>query len=240
MRVALVSPYSWTYPGGVTRHIEALAAELLRRGPRRARARARSTPTAAAPRSLHRGARPQARARAGVAGAARRHDRLAVQRRRLEPRRHAVRRLDAAPRAARRRLRRRPPARAGRARSIGWDALTSRRRAAGRHVPLLLGERCRRTRSRRCSARGASSTTWPCGSRSPRPRPGPAGASTAARYRVVPNGVVLPAGGVPAPRVRAAGRAAADRVRRPGRRAQGPAACCCAPSRRCASRCPPS
>ena len=25
MRVALVSPYSWTYPGGVTRHIEALA-----------------------------------------------------------------------------------------------------------------------------------------------------------------------------------------------------------------------
>ena len=29
MRVALVSPYSWTYPGGVTRHIEALATELL-------------------------------------------------------------------------------------------------------------------------------------------------------------------------------------------------------------------
>ena len=29
MRTALVSPYSWTYPGGVTRHIEALAAELL-------------------------------------------------------------------------------------------------------------------------------------------------------------------------------------------------------------------
>ena len=32
MRVALVSPYSWTYPGGVTRHIEALAAELLGTG----------------------------------------------------------------------------------------------------------------------------------------------------------------------------------------------------------------
>ena len=32
MRVALVSPYSWTYPGGVTRHIEALAAELDRAG----------------------------------------------------------------------------------------------------------------------------------------------------------------------------------------------------------------
>src|SRR3954462_2966057 len=32
MRVALVSPYSWTYPGGVTRHIEALRAELDRSG----------------------------------------------------------------------------------------------------------------------------------------------------------------------------------------------------------------
>src|SRR3954451_8136435 len=27
MRIALVSPYSWSQPGGVTRHIEALAAE---------------------------------------------------------------------------------------------------------------------------------------------------------------------------------------------------------------------
>lgn len=32
MRIALVSPYSWTYPGGVTRHIESLARELLERG----------------------------------------------------------------------------------------------------------------------------------------------------------------------------------------------------------------
>src|SRR4051812_18161268 len=32
MRVALVSPYSWTYPGGVTRHIEALASELVATG----------------------------------------------------------------------------------------------------------------------------------------------------------------------------------------------------------------
>ena len=28
MRIALVSPYSWTYPGGVTRHIEALAGQF--------------------------------------------------------------------------------------------------------------------------------------------------------------------------------------------------------------------
>src|SRR3954468_19452019 len=31
-RVAMVSPYSWTYPGGVTRHIESLRAELDRAG----------------------------------------------------------------------------------------------------------------------------------------------------------------------------------------------------------------
>src|SRR3954454_5591620 len=29
MRIALVSPYSWSHPGGVTRHIEALAAEHM-------------------------------------------------------------------------------------------------------------------------------------------------------------------------------------------------------------------
>ena len=32
MRIALVSPYSWTYPGGVTRHIEALAAQFRAEG----------------------------------------------------------------------------------------------------------------------------------------------------------------------------------------------------------------
>jgi phosphatidylinositol alpha-mannosyltransferase len=32
MRIALVSPYSWGHPGGVTRHIEALAAELRAAG----------------------------------------------------------------------------------------------------------------------------------------------------------------------------------------------------------------
>ncbi len=60
MRVALVSPYSWTYPGGVTRHIEALATELDRAGhdvkvfaPFDADRRRTAV--------LHRGARPQAR-----------------------------------------------------------------------------------------------------------------------------------------------------------------------------------
>ena len=32
MRIALVSPYSWTYEGGVNRHVQALAEQLLTRG----------------------------------------------------------------------------------------------------------------------------------------------------------------------------------------------------------------
>jgi phosphatidylinositol alpha-mannosyltransferase len=32
VRIALVSPYSWSYQGGVNRHVEALAEELLGRG----------------------------------------------------------------------------------------------------------------------------------------------------------------------------------------------------------------
>jgi phosphatidyl-myo-inositol alpha-mannosyltransferase len=32
VRIALVSPYSWTYPGGVTRHIEALADQFIAEG----------------------------------------------------------------------------------------------------------------------------------------------------------------------------------------------------------------
>ncbi|HEX4186472.1 MAG TPA: lysylphosphatidylglycerol synthase domain-containing protein [Solirubrobacteraceae bacterium] len=55
-----MSPYSWTYPGGVTRHIEALASEVAAAG---------HEPTILAPfdpddalsRRLHRGARPQQR-----------------------------------------------------------------------------------------------------------------------------------------------------------------------------------
>src|SRR3954462_7666414 len=60
MRVALVSPYSWTYPGGVTRHIEALAAELDRAG-HDVRVLAPFDPDRRRTAVLHRGARPQAR-----------------------------------------------------------------------------------------------------------------------------------------------------------------------------------
>ncbi len=60
MRIALVSPYSWTYPGGVTRHIEALSAELACQG-HDPRILAPFDPDDALSRHLHRGARPQRR-----------------------------------------------------------------------------------------------------------------------------------------------------------------------------------
>jgi phosphatidylinositol alpha-mannosyltransferase len=60
VRIALVSPYSWTYPGGVTRHIEALAAELASNG-HEPRILAPFDPDDALSRRLHRGARPQRR-----------------------------------------------------------------------------------------------------------------------------------------------------------------------------------
>src|SRR4051794_36191417 len=58
MRVALVSPYSWTYPGGVNRHIEALAGELLARG-HDVRVFAPWDADRRRAALLHRGARPQ-------------------------------------------------------------------------------------------------------------------------------------------------------------------------------------
>jgi phosphatidyl-myo-inositol alpha-mannosyltransferase len=60
VRVALVSPYSWTYPGGVTRHIEALACELAESG-HEPRILAPFDPDDALSVRLHRGARPQQR-----------------------------------------------------------------------------------------------------------------------------------------------------------------------------------
>jgi phosphatidylinositol alpha-mannosyltransferase len=61
VRIALLSPYSWTYPGGVTRHIEALAGELSANG-HEARILAPFDPDDALSARMHRGARPQARA----------------------------------------------------------------------------------------------------------------------------------------------------------------------------------
>jgi len=66
VRIALLSPYSWTYPGGVTRHIEALAGELLEGG-HDVRILAPYDPDDALSRRLHRGARPQSPAVGGRA-----------------------------------------------------------------------------------------------------------------------------------------------------------------------------
>jgi phosphatidyl-myo-inositol alpha-mannosyltransferase len=60
VRIALLSPYSWTYPGGVTRHIEALASGLSSAG-HEARILAPFDPDDALSVRLHRGARPQQR-----------------------------------------------------------------------------------------------------------------------------------------------------------------------------------
>ena len=58
MRIALVSPYSWTYPGGVTRHIEALAECFIEDG-HHVRVLAPYDPPDTFAAVLHRGARPQ-------------------------------------------------------------------------------------------------------------------------------------------------------------------------------------
>lgn len=58
MRIALVSPYSWTYPGGVTRHIEALAERFLAEG-HHVRVLAPFDPPDRFSAVLHRGAHPQ-------------------------------------------------------------------------------------------------------------------------------------------------------------------------------------
>jgi phosphatidyl-myo-inositol alpha-mannosyltransferase len=60
MRIALVSPYSWTYPGGVTRHIEALAEQFRREG-HMVRVFSPYDPADRLSVRLHRGARPEAR-----------------------------------------------------------------------------------------------------------------------------------------------------------------------------------
>ena len=221
MRVALVSPYSWTYPGGVTRHIEALAVELDRAG-HDVKVLAPFDPDRRRTAVLHRGARPQVREVPEWLVPLGGDDRLAVQRRGLQSR------------AARRRavstLRR--ELRAGGfdvvhvhepvAPIVGWDALTSAdaplvgtfhcysESVPPHKVAALLGAR-RKLNHLNVRIAVSEAAAW-TGRR-----------FYGGRYRVIPNGVVAArgrrAGAAPA----RARRAAADRVRRPGRRAQGPA-----------------
>jgi phosphatidylinositol alpha-mannosyltransferase len=62
MRIALVSPYSWTYPGGVTRHIEALSAQFRLEG-HDVHVLSPFDPDDRLSVRLHRGARPEPRER---------------------------------------------------------------------------------------------------------------------------------------------------------------------------------
>jgi phosphatidyl-myo-inositol alpha-mannosyltransferase len=196
MRVALVSPYSWTYPGGVTRHIEALAAELLTSG-HDVRVFAPFDHDTRKSAFLHRGARPQDRVApewlvplGGTIG---------------WPSNGAVSNLAPTPSAVstlRRELRAFDPdvvhLHEPVAPVIGWDALSSA------DAPLVGTFHCyseslpphliaaligARRKLNHLSLRLAVSE---------------AAAWTGRRfygghYRVVPNGVTLPAGGVPAP-----------------------------------------
>ncbi|HEX6021064.1 MAG TPA: lysylphosphatidylglycerol synthase domain-containing protein [Solirubrobacter sp.] len=197
MRVALVSPYSWTYPGGVTRHIEALRAQLDRAG---------HDVTVFAPFDfddrrtalLHRGARPQRRelpewlvplgptlgwpSNGAVSN--------------LAPTPHAVSTL-------RRELK------AGNfdvvhihepvAPVVGWDVLTSA------DAPLVGTFHCYSESVFAHKIAALAGARRKLNHLSARVAVSEAAAWTGRRfygghYRVIPNGVVLPADGIPAPR----------------------------------------
>jgi phosphatidyl-myo-inositol alpha-mannosyltransferase len=202
MRVALVSPYSWTYPGGVTRHLEALAAELDREG-HEVRVLAPYDQDTRRTRLAHRGARPQVRdvpdylvPLGGTMGWASNG---------------AVSNLAGTPSAVTR-LRR--ELRAGQfdvvhvhepvAPTIGWDTLTSADaplvgtfHAYSEHklphaVANLMGAR-RKLNHLHLRVAVSEAAAWT------------ARRFYGGRYRIIPNGVVLPEEGVPAPRHRAPG-----------------------------------
>ncbi len=218
MRIGLVSPYSWTYPGGVTGHIEALSAELPPERPRLSGARA-LRPADRLSARLHRGARPQERELP---------DWLVPLGRTFGfPANGAVSNLAMTPAAV---SRLRPSSRSAATtsctstsrtrRSSCWDALMSA------DVPLVGTFHCY-SANRLTNNAGNVAGAW---RRLNRLRVRIAVSEAAAwtgrrfyggRYRVIPNGVRVER---LAPRRRALPRRpAAARVRRPGGRAQGPA-----------------
>ena len=240
MRIALVSPYSWTYPGGVTRHIEALAEQFDRLG-HDVRVLAPHDPHDRMSARLHRGAWPAGPRAAGLPGA-RSGARSAcpcngaVSNSRLTPSAVATLRRELA---------------AGGfdvvhihepvAPVVGWDALDFQRRAARRHVPLLLRERrltnglgnaiagARRKLNRLHVRIAVSEAAAWTGRR-----------FYGGRYRIIPNGVDAGRRRVrrpPRPLATAHGCASPSSARPSSARG---CRSCCAPSRRCASTSPPS
>ena len=242
MRVALLSPYSWTYPGGVTRHIEALAPSWRGR-PRGAHSRAvRSRRQVLASTASRRpSAAPSDARRLRFARAHIRHPR---QRRGLQHGAHAARRLRAAPASCARAA---TTSCTSTSRSCRFSAGTRCARRAScrcRHLPHLFGEPVHQRRDRRRARRAAADEPPAGANRGIRGRRLDRARFYGGRYRIVPNGVRVPGGAELAPsrrasaaRKRAAGRRAAHPVHRPGRRAQGPARPAAAPSRRCATTC---
>src|SRR5829696_6856972 len=202
MRVALVSPYSWTYPGGVTRHIEALAGQLLANGhDLRVLAPYDRDDRRAA--WLHRGTRPQPRdmpewliplgptigwpTNGAVSNLAPTPSAISTLRRELRAGQFDVVHLHepVAP-------------------VVGWDAMTST------DIPVVGTFHCY------SESRPPHAVAALLGARrklnhlSLRIAVSDAAAWTGRRfyggdYRVVPNGVAVPAGGAPAPRRRAPG-----------------------------------
>ncbi len=216
MRIALVSPYSWTYQGGVNRHVEALAEQFVARGDHVRVLAPWDPPDANQPTPAPLPSR--AAGGSGLPGPAGPHARHRGERRRLQslglPRGPDL----APPRAARRQLRRRPRARAaGADRRLGRDGLPGR--AGGRHLPRLLDQGLPQSLGDACSARAAASTSSPRASPSPRPPPGLAGAGSAASTRSSPTASTSrpPRTGPEDPE-----RRAPPALRGPRRGAQGP------------------
>ena len=202
MRVALVSPYSWTYPGGVTRHIEALATELAATG-HDIRVLAPFDRNRRTTALLHRGARPQERERpewlvplGGTIG---------------WPSNGAISNLSGTPYAVsamRRELRAFAPdvvhVHEPITPVIGWDVLTSA------DAPVVGTFHCYSESRRPHLVAALLGARRKLNHLSLRIAVSEAAAWTGRRffgghYRIVPNGVALPAGGVSGPHRRAAG-----------------------------------
>ncbi|MGN6187960.1 MAG: lysylphosphatidylglycerol synthase domain-containing protein [Conexibacter sp.] len=197
MRVALVSPYSWTYPGGVTRHIEALAERFLAEG-HEVRVLAPYDPDDRLSTLLHRGAAPQRRALPDYV--------IPLGRTIGFPANGAVSNLSA--RAAGLSQMRREVRHGGYdvvhlhepvAPVLAWDACVSTR------VPLVGTFHCYSTNRVTNNAANLLGARRLFNHLHVRIAVSEAAAWTAqrffgGRYRIVPNGVALPDGGVPAPR----------------------------------------
>ncbi len=231
MRVGLISPYSWTYPGGVLRHIEALAGELLAAG-HEVRVLAPYDHDDRRTALLHRGTRPQRRTApdwliplGGTIG---------------WPVNGAVSNLAGTPSAV---VKLRRELRAGQfdvvhvhepvAPTIGWDTLTSA------DVPLVGTFHCYSESAPPHAIANLMGARRKLNRLTVRIAVSDAAAWTGRRfyggdYRVVPNGVNLPDGGAP-PRAfaRQGSRWRSSSSARPST-ARGSRSCC-ARSRRCAA-----